>query len=168
MIKDPVFAEFDLKGRLWVCEFQSYMMNADGTGEHDAISRVQVLEDTDGDGRMDKAITFLDKIVNPRSLSIVKGGALVSLGSGKLIFAEDTDGDLVADKRTPLIDFATAAPNNIEHAENGLHFAIDNWMYNSKSQRRLQWRDGKIIEDHQVSRPVGHGFGRLRPALLQL
>ena len=152
MIKDPVFAEFDLNGRLWVCEFQSYMMNADGTGEHDAISRVQVLEDTDGDGRMDKAITFLDKIVNPRSLSIVKGGALVSLGSGKLIFAEDTDGDLVADKRTPLIDFATAAPNNIEHAENGLHFAIDNWMYNSKSQRRLQWRDGKIIEESTKSR----------------
>ena len=146
MIKDPVFAEFDLEGRLWVCEFQSYMMNAAGTGEHDPISRVQVLEDTDGDGRMDKATTFLDKVVNPRSVSIVKGGALVSMGNGKLIFAEDTDGDLVADKRTPLIDFATAAPNNIEHAENGLHFAIDNWMYNSKSQRRLQWRGGQIIE----------------------
>ena len=165
MIKDPVFAEFDLKGRLWVCEFQSYMMNADGTGEHDAISRVQVLEDTDGDGRMDKAITFLDKIVNPRSLSIVKGGALVSLGSGKLIFAEDTDGDLVADKRTPVIDFATAAPNNIEHAENGLHYAIDNWMYNSKSQRRLQWRDGKLIETPTKSRGqwgmAADAYGRL-------
>ena len=165
MIKDPVFAEFDLKGRLWVCEFQSYMMNADGTGEHDAISRVQVLEDTDGDGRMDKATTFLDKIVNPRSLSIVKGGALVSLGNGKLIFAEDTDGDLVADKRTPLIDFATAAPNNIEHAENGLHYAIDNWMYNSKSQRRLQWRDGQLIETPTKSRGqwgmAADAFGRL-------
>lgn len=165
MIKDPVFAEFDLKGRLWVCEFQSYMMNADGSGEHDAISRVQVLEDTDGDGRMDKATTFLDKIVNPRSLSIVKGGALVSLGNGKLIFAEDTDGDLVADKRTPLIDFATAAPNNIEHAENGLHYAIDNWMYNSKSQRRLQWRDGELIETPTKSRGqwgmAADAFGRL-------
>ncbi|MGB2091039.1 MAG: DUF7133 domain-containing protein [Akkermansiaceae bacterium] len=146
MIKDPVFAEFDLEGRLWVCEFQSYMMNVEGSGDHDPISRVQVLEDTDGDGRMDKATTFLDNIVNPRSLSIVKGGALVALGTGKLIFAEDTDGDLVADKRTPLIDFATAAMGNIEHAENGLHFAMDNWMYNSKSQRRLQWRDGKLIE----------------------
>jgi mono/diheme cytochrome c family protein len=165
MIKDPVFAEFDLKGRLWVCEFQSYMMNADGTGEHDAISRVQVLQDTDGDGRMDKATTFLDKIVNPRSLSIVKGGALVSLGNGKLIFAEDTDGDLVADKRTSLIDFATAAPNNIEHAENGLHYAIDNWMYNSKSQRRLQWRDGQLIETPTKSRGqwgmAADAYGRL-------
>ena len=165
MIKDPVFAEFDLEGRLWVCEFQSYMMNAAGTGEHDPISRIQVLEDTDGDGRMDKATTFLDKILNPRSVSIVKGGALVSLGSGKLIFAEDTDGDLVADKRTPLIDFATAAPDNIEHAENGLHFAIDNWMYNSKSQRRLQWRDGQIIES--ATKPRGQwgmssdAYGRL-------
>ena len=165
MIKDPVFAEFDLEGRLWVCEFQSYMMNADGTGEHDAISRVQVLEDTDGDGRMDKATTFLDNIVNPRSVSIVKGGALVALGTGKLIFAEDTDGDLVADKRTPVIDFATAAPNNIEHAENGLHYAIDNWMYNSKSERRLQWRDGQLIEMPTKSRGqwgmAADAYGRL-------
>lgn len=165
MIKDPVFAEFDLEGRLWVCEFQSYMMNVEGSGEHDPISRIQVLEDTDGDGRMDKATTFLDNIVNPRSLSIVKGGALVALGTGKLIFAEDTDGDLEADKRTPLIDFATAAMDNIEHAENSLHFAIDNWMYNSKSQRRLQWRDGQIIESPTVARGQwgmsSDAFGRL-------
>ena len=60
MIKDPVFAEFDMEGRLWVCEFQSYMKDTDGSNDHDPISRVQVLEDTDGDGKMDKATTFLD------------------------------------------------------------------------------------------------------------
>lgn len=165
MIKDPVFAEFDLKGRLWVCEFQSYMMDADGSNDHDPISRVQVLEDTNGDGRMDKATTFLDKVVNPRSLSIVQGGALVALGDGNLIFAEDTNGDLVADKRTPVIEYATAAPRNIEHAENGLHFAIDNWMYNSKSGRRLRWRKGDILSDSTKGRGqwgmASDAYGRL-------
>lgn len=152
MIKDPVFAEFDLQGRLWVCEFQSYMMDAVGSNSNDPISRVQVLEDTDGDGRMDKATTFLDKVVNPRSLSIVQGGALVALGNGKLVFCEDTDGDLVADRQTPLIDYAASAPKNIEHAENGLHHAIDNWMYNAKSERRLRWSVGKIVSEPTKSR----------------
>lgn len=87
-----------------------------------------MLEDTNGDGKMDKATTFLDKIVNPRSLSIVEAGALAALG--------DTNGDLVADRRTPLIEFEEAAPCSIEHAGNDLHFAIDFWLYNSKSSRR--------------------------------
>jgi mono/diheme cytochrome c family protein/glucose/arabinose dehydrogenase len=165
MIKDPVFAEFDLKGRLWVCEFQSYMMDAAGSNGDDPISRVQVLEDTDGDGRMDKATTFLDEVINPRSLSIVEGGALVALGDGNLVFCEDTDGDLVADKRTPLIEYAGAAPRNIEHAENGLHYAIDNWMYNSKSGRRLKWSGGRVVVDATKSRGQWgmstDAFGRL-------
>jgi mono/diheme cytochrome c family protein/glucose/arabinose dehydrogenase len=165
MIKDPVFAEFDMQGRLWVCEFQSYMRDADGSKTNDPISRVQVLEDTDGDGRMDKATTFLDKVINPRSVSIVPGGALVAAGDGNLLFCEDTDGDLVADKRTPVAEYAKAAPSNIEHAENGLHYAIDNWMYNSKSSRRLQWRDGKIISEGTKSRGqwgmASDAFGRL-------
>ena len=165
MIKDPVFAEFDMQGRLWVCEFQSYMRDADGSKTNDPISRVQVLEDTDGDGRMDKATTFLDKVINPRSVSIVPGGALVAAGDGNLLFCEDTDGDLVADKRTPVAEYAKAAPGNIEHAENGLHYAIDNWMYNSKSSRRLQWRDGKIISEGTKSRGqwgmASDAFGRL-------
>ncbi len=152
MIKDPVFAEFDLEGRLWVCEFQSYMMDADGTDDHKPISRVQVLEDTDGDGRMDKATTFLDEIVNPRGLTIVKGGALVAVGDGRLLFCEDTDGDLKSDKETQVFEYAAGAPGNIEHAENGLHYAIDNWMYNSKSTRRLRWSGGKVVSSDTMAR----------------
>jgi mono/diheme cytochrome c family protein/glucose/arabinose dehydrogenase len=165
MIKDPVFAEFDEEGRLWVCEFQSYMMDPDGSNDHAPISRVQVLEDTDGDGQMDKATTFLDDVINPRSVSIVKGGALVAAGDGNLLFCEDTDGDLVADKRTPVAEYANAALKNIEHAENGLHYAIDNWMYNSKSARRLKWRGGQVINDDTKSRGqwgmATDAFGRL-------
>lgn len=165
MIKDPVFAEFDLEGRLWVCEFQSYMMDADGSNDHDPISRVQVLEDTNGDGRMDKATTFLDDVINPRSLSIVEGGVLVAAGDGNLLFCEDTNGDLVADTRTPVSEYAKGALGNIEHAENGLHYAIDNWMYNSKSSRRLKWAANQIVSDDTKSRGqwgmATDAFGRL-------
>ena len=152
LIKDPVFAEWDMSGRLWVCEFQSYMRDPDSTGEQDIPSRVVVLEDTNGDGKMDKSTTFLDDIINPRSVSIVADGALVATGEGTLLYCQDTNGDLVCDKRTKLIDFATAAKGNIEHAENGLHFAIDNWMYNSKSSRRLRWQNKELTEEKTKGR----------------
>lgn len=152
LIKDPVFAEWDMEGRLWVCEFQSYMRDAVGSDENTIYSRVVVLEDLDQDGRMDKSTTFLDKVINPRSLSIVRGGALVASGTEELLFCEDTDGDLVADKRTPLMQFAKGARGNIEHAENGLHYALDNWMYNSKSNRRLRWQNGEIAVSETKSR----------------
>lgn len=144
LIKDPVFAEWDSEGRLWVCEFNTYMIDLDGTDENERVSRVVVLEDTDGDGKMDKSTPFVEDMINPRSLSIVDGGVLIA-ESGKLWFCEDKDGDLVCDKRTELIEFATPALDNIEHAENGMHFSIDNWMYNSKSDRKLAWRDGKLV-----------------------
>jgi len=151
MIIAPVFSEFDAEGRLWVCEMQGYMRDLDGSDEYAKQSRVMVLEDLNGDGRMDKATPFLDEVDNPRSLAHVDGGVLV-VETKRLLFCQDTDGDLKADKVTVVADFAEAAHDNIEHAENGLHFALDNWMYNSKSSRRLQWQAGELKEEFTLSR----------------
>ena len=62
-VKDPVFVDWDDQGRMWVGELRSYMMNLDGSGENQPISRVMVLEDTDQDGKMDKATPFLEDMV---------------------------------------------------------------------------------------------------------
>lgn len=145
MVKDPVFMDWDDEGRMWVGELRSYMMDLDGTGEDRRMSRVMVLEDNDQDGVMDKATPFLEDMLNVRSLAFVDGGVLV-VETGGLWFCQDKDGDLRCDERKKLFDFATSAKDNIEHAENALHFALDNWMYNSKSSRKLAWRKGKLIE----------------------
>lgn len=145
MVKDPVFVDWDDEGRMWVGELRTYMRDLDGTGENERMSRVMVLEDTDQDGQMDKATAFVDDMVNVRCIAFVTDGVLV-VETGGLWFCQDTDGDLRCDERKKLIDFATAAQSNIEHAENALHFALDNWMYNSKSSRKLAWRNGKLIE----------------------
>ena len=145
MIKDPVFIEWDDEGRMWVGELRTYMMDLDGSGEDRRISRVMVLEDTDGDGVMDQSTPFLEDMLNVRSIAFVEGGVLV-VETGGLWLCKDKDGDLRCDDRKKLFDFATSAIDNIEHAENGLHFALDNWMYNSKSSRKLAWRKGKLIE----------------------
>ena len=145
LVKDPVFVNWDDQGRMWVGEFRTYMKDLDGTGENERASRVMVLEDTDGDGRMDKSTAFVDDMINVRSIAFVEGGVLV-VESGAIWFCQDGDGDLRCDHKTKLMDFATAAYDNIEHAENGLSYSLDNWMYNSKSSRKLTWRDGKLLE----------------------
>ena len=145
MVKDPVFVDWDDEGRMWVGELRTYMIDLDGSNENERKSRVMVLQDTNGDGTMDKSTVFVDDMINVRCIAFVDGGVLV-VESGAMWFCQDKDGDLVCDEKKKLMDFATSAHGNIEHAENALHFALDNWMYNSKSSRKIAWRRGKIVQ----------------------
>ncbi|MEO2045394.1 MAG: hypothetical protein ABGX16_02340 [Pirellulales bacterium] len=76
LVVDPVMFEFDSDGRIWAVEFRGWMRDIHGTGEGDPLGQVVVLEDTDGDGLMDKSTVFLDKLVMPRTISFVTGGKL--------------------------------------------------------------------------------------------
>jgi len=102
LVQDPVAITFDEEGRLWVAEMLGFMQDIDGTGEEDRIGRISVLFDDDGDGAMDRRQTFLDSLILPRALAVVKGGALVAENI-PLWFVADTDGDLKADGKI-LID----------------------------------------------------------------
>ena len=52
LIEDPILIEWDLKGRLWVCEMRGFMMDVNASGQFDETGRISVLEDLDGDGKM--------------------------------------------------------------------------------------------------------------------
>lgn len=140
LVNDPVAIAWDEQGRLWVAEMWAYMPDPDGTGEDQPVSRVVVLEDLDGDGRMDKTTVFRDQLVMPRALAIVEGGVLVA-DPPNLLFCEDLNGDLRSDRETVVGEYA--ATGNVEHAENGLMRGLDNWLYNAKSKRRLKFEDGQ-------------------------
>ncbi len=99
MVQDPVVIKFDEDGRLWVVEMRGFMPDIDGNGEEMPVGRVSILMDMDHDGQMDSSTVFVDSLVLPRALAIVKGGALV-VEDEVLWYLEDLDGDLKVDNKT--------------------------------------------------------------------
>ncbi|QHT70254.1 dehydrogenase [Rhodocytophaga rosea] len=145
MVQDPVIITFDPDGRLWVVEMRGFMPTVDGSGEDAPIGRVSVLEDKNGDGKMDISTIYLDSLVLPRAIALVPGGALISHNKS-LWLTQDTNGDLKADTKT-LIDADYAKNGLPEHSDNGLWRGIDNWYYNAKSRFRYKLADGKWKRD---------------------
>lgn len=145
LVQDPIVTTFDADGRLWVVEMRGFMNTIDGSTEKERIGRVSVLEDRDGDGRMDTSSVYLDSLVMPRAIALVPGGALVA-ENGSLWLTQDLNNDLKADTKI-LIDSAYAGSPLPEHSGNGLWRGMDNWYYNAKSRFRYRLENGKWQRD---------------------
>tara|TARA_R110002111_G_scaffold29563_16_gene61771 strand:+ start:2825 stop:5458 length:2634 start_codon:yes stop_codon:yes gene_type:complete len=145
LVEDPVFTSFDEDGRLWVVEMRGFMNDIDGSNEWEPNGRISILEDSDGDGLMDISTVYLDSLIMPRALAVVKGGALV-VENGSLWWTQDLDGDLKADTKV-LIDPDYAGSDLPEHSGNGLLKGLDNWYYNAKSRFRYKFKDNQWIKD---------------------
>ena len=141
MIESPVAISFDDQGRMYVVEMRSYMRDIEGTTEKEPTSRVSLLTDVDGDGRMDKATTFLDNLVMPRGVMAVKGGALVA-EPPNLFFCRDTKGAGVADEKVLVAsDFGTFG-GQPEHMANTPTWAMDNRVYAANYGTSLRLANG--------------------------
>ena len=71
---DPVAIAFDEFGRMWVVEMGDYP-NGPETGEP-PLSRVQLLEDRDGDGYFETAHNFRDHLLFATGIQPWRGGVL--------------------------------------------------------------------------------------------
>jgi putative membrane-bound dehydrogenase-like protein len=91
LVVDPVAMAFDEDGRLYVVEMRDYSER-----RAEKLGRVKLLEDTDGDGRYDKASIFAENLPWPTSVTCWDGGVFVA-ASPEIIYFKDTDGDRVAD-----------------------------------------------------------------------
>ena len=102
LVFDPVEITWDAKGRMFVAEMRDYPLGPANEGDP-WLSRVQVLYDEDGDGRMDKAETFADQLDHVQGLLSYDGG-LIATTRTQVLFLKDTDGDGSADLIKPLIE----------------------------------------------------------------
>lgn len=175
LVQTPVAMLFDPKGRIWVAEMTGYMPDVVGTGEDIPNGKIVILEDTDSDGKMDKRKIFLDSLVLPRSICFYEDGILVAEPPGLWFYK--IAGDKPVSK--VLVDSVYAVGGNVEHQPNGLLRAMDNWIYNAKSNKRYrkygdewkierthfrgQWgisqdNQGRLYYNHNSANVLGDNF----------
>jgi glucose/arabinose dehydrogenase/mono/diheme cytochrome c family protein len=150
MVDTPVALAWDEKGRLFVCEMRDYMHNVEGIGEDQNNGRIVMLEDADGDGRMDKRTVFADGLHMPRAVMCVNGGVLVG-EPPNLWFMKDTDGDGVADSKESIDASFGTGGGQPEHMANSPVWMLDNWIYVANHSKRYRFKDGKF-EDQVADR----------------
>jgi len=132
LVADPVDACFDEFGRMFVAEMHGYpfseepnKLNPEGGGKKDA-GIIRMLEDTDGDGRMDKSTVFVDQISWPTSVCCFNGGIFV-VAPKYLYYFKDTTGDGKADVREVVL--SGFGRGNVQSVANGLKWGLDNKIY---------------------------------------
>src|SRR3546814_11395192 len=78
MVMDPVEMVFDRRGRAYVVEMEDYPFKPE-PGK--AKGRIRLLEDSNGDGKMDKAILFADSLSEATSVLHWKDGLQIGKAS---------------------------------------------------------------------------------------
>jgi putative membrane-bound dehydrogenase-like protein len=141
MINKPIAVQWDGKGRMWVAETPEYpngkrplvapSWKETGVldpGHYDRPGRdsISMLEDTNGDGLMDKKHIFYTglELVTGFCLS---GDGVIAVAQPNIIWLRDTDGDGKAETETPL--FGGFAPGDTHFVANHFIEAPDGWIY---------------------------------------
>ena len=156
MIEEPVTLAWDGNGRMYVAEMRTYVQDIEGTGTDLPLSRVMRLEDTDGDGQMDKSVVFIDSLVLPRMILPLDDRVLINETYTYNIHSyRDTNGDGTADEKVLVYENDEEDTRNLEHQRSGLIWNLDNWLYATRVPHRYRWVNDKLEVDSLYDFPHG-------------
>ena len=121
---DPVALAFDERGRLFVAEDRDYPV---GSTDGRPLGVIALLEDTDGDGRMDQRTDFATGIRFPNGVMCWRGGVIVT-AAPDVFWLRDTNGDGKADvKEVLLTGLDTNSTSQLR--ANDPTLGPDGWIY---------------------------------------
>jgi putative membrane-bound dehydrogenase-like protein len=125
LIVDPVAIDWGADGKLWVVEMRDYPMGMDGKWKPG--SRVKFLEDTNGDGKYDKATVFVDNLPFATGVMAWRKGVLIC-AAPDILYAEEVGQGRDRHVRVQkiLTGFVT---ENYQARVNSLSLGLDNWIY---------------------------------------
>lgn len=156
MVSEPVAIVWDGNGRMYVAEMNTYMQDVDGSGQKFNTCKIKLLEDTDGDGKMDKATVYLDSLVLPRMMLTLDDRLLVNETFTNNIYSyRDTNGDGHADEKVIVYENNEGDEKNLEHQKSGLMWNLDNRIYVTVNDVRYSFENGKLIPEKLHGNPVG-------------
>jgi putative membrane-bound dehydrogenase-like protein len=121
-VVNPVAMAIDEKGRYWITESFEYPRREPGPGK----DRIKVLEDTNGDGKVDKVTVFAEGLNIPSGIAVGHGGVWVA-NSPDILFMQDTDGDLKADKQEVIV--TGFGRDDTHELPNSFTWGPDGWLY---------------------------------------
>ena len=130
MVVNPTDLDVDARGRIWVTEGANYRSTFQKWGvlRHGG-DRIQILEDTSGDGSADVATTFYqDPSINTALGICVLGNRAIVSASPYIFVLTDTDGDDVADRRELLFSTNPKSADH-DHAAHAFVFGPDGKLY---------------------------------------
>ena len=147
LVRQPVAIEFDDRGRLWVIQYLQYpnpaglqrvQVDRYSRTKYDRVpeppprgprgaDRITILEDTDGDGLMDRARDFVDGLNLASGLAFGHGGVFV-LNVPYLLFYPDRNRDDVPDS-DPEVLLSGFGMEDAHSVANSLTFGPDGWLY---------------------------------------
>ncbi|MFM7056907.1 MAG: PVC-type heme-binding CxxCH protein [Planctomycetota bacterium] len=121
-VVNPVAMTIDERGRYWIAESLEYPRRQPGPGK----DRIRVLEDTDGDGQVDKTSVFLDGLNIPSGIAVGHGGVWIA-NSPDILFVRDTDGDGRGDHQEVVV--TGFGRDDTHELPNSLTWGPDGWLY---------------------------------------
>lgn len=147
LVRQPVCIEFDNRGRLWVIQYLQYPNPAGlkrvkvdrySRTVYDRVpepppkgprgaDRITILEDTDGDGRMDRSRDFIDGLNLTTGIAFGHGGVFV-LNVPYLLFYPDRNRDDVPDS-DPEVLLTGFGMEDAHSVANSLTWGPDGWLY---------------------------------------
>ncbi len=175
LIRQPVAIDFDDRGRLWALQYLQYPNPAGlkrvkvdrySRTTYDRVpqppphgpkgaDRLTILEDTDGDGRVDKAKDFVSDLNIATGFVFGYGGVFV-LQTPYLLFYPDRDRDDVPDSH-PEVLVKGFGMEDTSSLANSLVWGPDGWLYGTQGTNLTANIRGTTFEQgvwryHPVSR----------------
>ena len=139
MIINPIYINWDERGRLWAIETIDYP-NEVRENKEGGQDKIVILEDTDKDGKADKSTVFADKLNIPTSFTFSDGGIVVAQAP-YFLFLKDINGDDKADIKDTIltgwgITDTHAGPSN-------LRYGLDNKIWGTVGYSGFEQVKGK-------------------------
>lgn len=150
-IKSLTNLDIDDRGRVWVCDVMNYRGNSGSRPQGD---RILILEDTNGDGVMDKVKTFYQGTDIDSAMGIcVLGNEVIVSASPYVWRLIDDNGDDVADRKVPL--FTQTGQHQHDHSNHSFVFGPDGklyWNFGNTGQQVKDAQGETVVDIH--GRPV--------------